>query len=505
MSFDEFNSLPDKYKGLSQSIKVRKFFSSNKNPGRVKANQSNIYAILPDGSIEDTLFFGAKSISQAKLGTVIYIPALSTPSDTFKTSGPSPFRNVISFLLKKVVEKSQGYADLGKAFEMLNSEATGEAGFLSQLTNPMNTALSRWGISMKLDVKPVTPEEIVKNQISHAFQDNNFEGDMSIDRFGHGFQRSVIYELIRLAPKFEEVKSSEKKSFAPDFTLILFEEPEAFLHPNQQENMALSLRKLGAEPNQQVLITTHSPIFVGKAANDLKNIIRLHRQGGVSKVFQPSEEKLTEILTGAVKLRDALHAFVNNPTVDEPKKKNARHLIANFPDEEVAGQEDSFRFQLWLDGERASAFFADKVVICEGASEKALFNYLLENDWADLRKDSVFVLEALGKYNFPRYLLLFEAFGIPHGVLLDGDDNKNEHEAINQLIHSLCGEHRIGIHQFDKDLEAFLGTAKPHASRDDKKPIEILKALSGQDVDPVKLLELRSIFAAVCKIDVDGC
>ncbi|MGB5018283.1 MAG: hypothetical protein WBO66_00985, partial [Candidatus Moraniibacteriota bacterium] len=50
-----------------------------------------------------------------------------------------------------------------------------------------------------------------------------------LDRFGHGFQRSVIYELIRIAPNFQDEKEAKKKEFDPNFTLLLFEEPEAFL------------------------------------------------------------------------------------------------------------------------------------------------------------------------------------------------------------------------------------------------------------------------------------
>ncbi|AIB12265.1 hypothetical protein ABAZ39_09685 [Azospirillum argentinense] len=497
----EYDSLPDKYKGGHHHLKVRKYLRSDEHPTRVKAKQSNLYAHLPDGTIEESLFFGARSISQAKLGDVIYVPVLSTPTETLKVSGASPFRNIVSFLLKKVVEKSESYADLGKAFEKLNNEAKGEAGFLSQLTTPMNNALGKWGVSMVLDVKPVTPEDIVKNQIAHAFRDHSFDGDLSIDKFGHGFQRSVIYELIRLAPSLQESKQAEKKVFDPAYTLILFEEPEAFLHPNQQENMAFSLRQLGKEPDQQVLLTTHSPIFAGKAASDLKQIIRLCRSGGVSKVHQISENDLNELLTGGKKLIDALDAFVKDPNVDEGKKKKARNLVAAFPTEEVAAQEDCFRYQLWLDSERASAFFAEKVVICEGASEKALFNYLLENQWSDLRRGSVFVLDALGKYNFHRFIMLFEAFGIPHAVFLDGDANRNEHEAINNLVHSLCGSHRLGIFQFPDDLEGFLGTTKPGGDRGDKKPIEILKALADNTIDTVKLLALRTVFATTCCIE----
>ena len=106
------------------------------------------------------------------------------------------------------------------------------------------------------------------------------------DRFGHGFQRSVIYELIRIAPSFKEEKETKKKEFNPDFTLLLFEEPEAFLHPNQQENMAFHLRRLGQEAEQQVIVTSHSPVFVGKTSDEICQICKIQKTDGVSKLYQ---------------------------------------------------------------------------------------------------------------------------------------------------------------------------------------------------------------------------
>lgn len=364
----------------------------------------------------------------------------------------------------------------------------------------MNAALEQWGVSLMLDMMPVTPEDLVKNQIEHSFRDHTISGDLPIDRFGHGFQRAVIYELIRLAPRFREKKAPPKKEFNPAFTLILFEEPEAFLHPQQQENMAASLRCIGAELGQQVVITTHSPVFVSKSASDLKQIARLTREEGITTVHQPSEVDLDGILTGGQKLHDALTAFVNDPGIPEAKKGQARKLIAAPPADEIAAQEDGFRFQLWLDGERAAAFFAKKVVICEGASEKALFKYLLDNQWADLKTEGVFILDALGKYNFVRYLLLFNAFGIRHSVLMDSDSDSNEHAAINALVHSLCGKHTLCTHQFEYDLEEFLGTTKPSKARGDRKPIEILKAVTNGGVSAATLTELKSIFVKLCSV-----
>ncbi len=281
---NEWESLADKYKQgvIDQVIVLKRYFKGDK----AKPKQSNIYAVV-NGSEENDLFYGAKNISTAKCGGVIYIPALTTPGEQMKMTGPSPLRNMLNFMLKKVVTKSSAYNQLGQAFETLNSEAKQKDGFLSEIAQPINTALDQWNVKIDLSVNPISPEEISKSLIKYAFVDMLL-GDTAfdLDRFGHGFQRSVIYELIRIAPHFKDDKETKKKEFSPDFTLLLFEEPEAFLHPSQQENMAYHLRRLGKESAQQIIITSHSPVFIGKSGDELCQICRIQKIDGVSKVYQ---------------------------------------------------------------------------------------------------------------------------------------------------------------------------------------------------------------------------
>lgn len=494
----EEEGLPDKYRHPDRILRVRKFLKG----AVVKTTQSNIYAYLPDGTLETTLFFGAKNISQAKLGSVVYVPALSVPNDHLKMSGPSPLRDILSFILKRMVSTSPAYTRLQEAFTELNEEASAKEGMLTDLVGPMNKAISDWGISLALDVRTMSPDDLAKSLIQHSFNDSAFgeKSNLPIERFGHGFQRTFIYELIRLAPSFKEPPSeANKKEFNPDLSLILFEEPEAFLHPDQQINMALSLRHLSREAGQQVLITTHSPIFVGKSSDDLCQIVRIAKLNGISEVHQLTREQLSALFGEGRRLAVALTEFVNDNSVPENKKGSANRLLQNMPTAEIAEAEERFRYQLWLDGDRAGIFFASKVVICEGASERALFNYLLENDWFDLRPERISVLDALGKFNIHRYLALLDAFAIPHSVVMDGDNGDAHHAAINALIENMCGKHALcEPFQFPSDLEGFLGLPKPPGHRNDRKPVEILKAISNNAIDASKLEALKAEFKRVC-------
>lgn len=75
----------------------------------------------------------------------------------------------------------------------------------------------------------------------------------------------------------------------------------------------------------------------------------------------------------------------------------------------------------WLENQRMSLFFADTVLLVEGATERVLFEYLTDKspDWACFREKEICIVEILGKYNFHRYMLLLDAYEIKHGVLFD--------------------------------------------------------------------------------------
>jgi len=140
---DEYNNLKDEYRSLGNILKVRKYLKSDDRE-RVKANQSNIYG-YENGILSKSLFYGAKNISEAKLGTVIYIPEVSKTDETLKLSGPSPLRDVITFVMKKVVKTSDSFGNLTNAFEEFNSkfkEEESKDGFsLSKLREEINDNL----------------------------------------------------------------------------------------------------------------------------------------------------------------------------------------------------------------------------------------------------------------------------------------------------------------------------------------------------------------------------
>jgi Predicted ATP-dependent endonuclease of the OLD family len=492
LSDEEFSNLKDEYKNPSNILKVRKYLKSE-DKNRVKANQSNIYG-YENGIISENLFYGAKNISQAKLGSVIYIPEVTKTDETLKLSGPSPLRNIISFVMKKVVKTSESFESLNKAFEEFNSKFKEEAskdGFsLSKLRKEINDSLKEWEVEFNLNINPVRPEDIIKNLVSYYAIDKNLDKEIDVKYLGQGLQRHLIYTLLKLSSQYTEKKTYEKKEFSPELTLILFEEPEAFLHPGQQEFLNTSLKSLSSEEGQQIIVTTHSPIFVSKNIEDITALIKLKRDNGITQVFQVSESTLKIIIKQNNELAQLLKSKLNDSSVDQPTKKGIRRIMGNT-DDDTRMEEEAIRYLLWLDSERCSSFFADIVLICEGATEKTFIDYLIKNEWSDLREKRIYILDVMGKFNIHRYMNLFKELGIYHSVLADKDENNNVHKFINQFVEEQKNEFTKSIDFFDKDIESFLGISTPPSNRRDKRPLNVMWHYSKGKISGDKINSLK--------------
>jgi len=497
---EEQANLKNEYKSADNILKVRKFLKSD-DKERVKANQSNIFG-YENGVLSSNLFYGAKNISESKIGNVIYIPELSKVDDSLKMSGPSPLRDMINFVITKIAKKSASFSKLENDFEEFNSVFKTEdtEGFSVQnLEQDINNEIKEWNIQFGLKVNPLQPNDIVKNLVSHFIKDgflNNEE--VKIDSFGQGLQRHLIYALIKLSTKYNDDIKKEKKEFSPDFTFILFEEPEAFLHPSQQEKMNTSLQLLAKDEEQQILITTHSPIFVSKNTDNIPSLIRVKRDGE-SQIFQLHKEQVETLLDQNTGMHQMFLNKLKDTSIDEQLKKKIRDKkLANETDDlEIKLKEESFKYFLWIDGERASSFFAKHVLICEGATEKIFLDYLTDTIWTEFKDKHIYILDALGKFNIHRYMNLFGFLGIEHSVLMDKDNDADIHKDINAFIESKKNKYTKQIKCFDEDIEGFLGIDKP--SRRDQKPLNIIYKYNQKEIAEDKINALKTLFEDLFK------
>lgn len=473
-SSSEFVTLKEEYRLSNGTFRVRKYLQSMEvdNEGKSK---TGIYAYV-GGNLSNTRFYGAKNIQQGKLGEIIYIPAVSKLDDHTKLTGPSALRDLVNAVLKKIIGSSIAYTKLKTAFDefetVIKTETTEDGQSLQRLESEITDEINSWGTSFKFSVNPVSPEELIKSLIGHGVQDHALDKFQETKCYGQGFQRHLIFTLIRLSARYKSSPVATR-DFSPRMTWILFEEPEAFLHPSQIDVLDESLDNIILDEGNQVLITTHSPRFVSRNISDLPSLIRLCKTTAESSIKQISREVLDLILS------------TNQQDLNEWEAAG----IPFHPDD-LQVEMESVKYALWLNPHRCSAFFANKILLVEGATEAALIGFMLEEGLICNSTGGIFVFDSIGKYNIHRFMNLFGELGIPHAVLYDHDCGKATSSPVEGTIYSSANAFTLAIDNFGQDLETFLGI--PSAGRSDRKPQHVMYYLKQGKIAENKLNSLAS-------------
>jgi putative ATP-dependent endonuclease of OLD family len=176
-----------------------------------------------------------------------------------------------------------------------------------------------------------------------------------------------------------EVRNPESVASPPSY-ILMFEEPELFLHPKAQHILFDALRVFALE--HQVLVTTHSPMFLGPGATD-------------------SFVKLRKVTDSAI----ASKPFTKVQTVD------------------VSMLSAKDQFQIICFENNNAAFFASTVVLVEGDSDYLLMPHIAKtlNPLWDVSRTPVLFVRISGKGNIRRYREFFKNFDVRVPVIADLD------------------------------------------------------------------------------------
>ena len=463
----EYEVIDKKYQNAEKTLSLRKNLITDKT-----------HAIKEDGTLHDEQFYGAKGVSEGKIGKIVFIPSVSKTEDILKTTGVSPFRNIINYIICDIIEKSPEFekinSQLGSLKETLLDNKNRSGDSIATIQQRIKKELNSWeNIDFQISMNHITSDMILKNLVSPVLIDQNISSEVDFDKFGQGFQRGLIASLIKIDSEIRQNKKNEesgdktRKVYSPDFTLILFEEPEAFLHFTQEEKMNKNLSILSREEDRQVLISTHSNFFTSRNIEDLTNIIKIEKEDSTT-ISQLTKDELSDLLD-------------NN--------KSLSKVLVKEPTYEV--NSESLRYFLWLNQDRTSLFFAKKILLVEGSTEKMFFDYLLNDEWDDIKPEGLCVIDTNGKHNTVRFINLLNKFKIKHFVLFDKDDNKTKngvnHKILNEYIFEniqtpLCLNHDT----FEKDIEDFLGI-----TTENDKPLNILYKYKTDEITKEKLFSLK--------------
>jgi len=412
--------------------------------GQIKFIENNPGAVPFSYELEETNFLGLKSVAKGIFGDIYFIPAVKDATDDFTTKEASAFGKLYAAIIEAMSATNPDWKDtkdkLSSLFGTLNrrdaegAENPNRPAELVQFERSLSDELASWRAEIDVEVLPPNIDDVFRAN-TQVWIDDGMRTD--IRRKGHGLQRALTFALIKVISdrlKKERAKAADDVNTVRSVsasTYFVLEEPELYLHPQAQRALFDTLVTL-SESKNQVILCTHASA-----------LIDVERYKSICIVRKDNEARGTEICQCSDDI------FVGD------------------------GKKD-FNLSYWINPDRSELFFAKRVVLVEGPTDKTCIP-LIAKRMGVFRYDYTLV-DCGSKDNIPLYAHLLNKFRIPYVAVYDIDHQAHkQQDAINSADNStalveaaLDGTLAFSV-VFTNDIEEELGMSagqksKPYAA-----------------------------------------
>ncbi len=242
------------------------------------------------------------------------------------------------------------------------------------------------GVALRPDLQSL--EEWLIQQLQTAFAADAGGPLTPLDRMGQGWQSLVRIAALEVMCQYpDEVREK---------VVLLFEEPETYLHPHLRRKLRCVLDTLAAK-GWTVVCATHAPEFVSFTVP--RSVVRLWR-------------KDDEVIAGVVDTAAVSHAARFQEKLDE----HGNHEM----------------------------LFGNRAILCEGKDDEYAAKAYLRKSHVDVDGRSVTVLEVGGIQNLPEYARMARELKIPWCAITDEDAEprgaiKPATKAVREKLATLAG------------------------------------------------------------------
>lgn len=233
-------------------------------------------------------------------------------------------------------------------------------------------------------------EAVIRNNIRYLYKQDEIDLPESYNGLGYS---NLIYMILEMASFIEKHKNAKEERIS-EFLVIMIEEPEAHMHPQMQQvfikqisNLLLNAKRSGI--TVQLIITSHSSHVISEAGIDL------------NKGF------------------NRLRYFT---------KTGNYVAVKDFNSLEIGNDKNTFRFlKQYLNLHKSDLFFADKVIMIEGVTERLLIPQMIAKVAPSLHSEYITVLEVGGAYTH-KFQEILEFIEVKTLLITDLDSVHHETE-----------------------------------------------------------------------------
>lgn len=411
---------------------------------QTKYIEQNAGTVAFNFEVEETNFLGLKSVAKGIFGDIYFIPAVKDATDDFSSKEASAFGKLYSNIIESMSANNPDWKDtkaklssLFGTLNRLNDDGENNPNRPKELVDfekALSSELEAWGAEIDVEVIPPNIDDVFRTN-TQVWINDGVRTD--IRRKGHGLQRALTFALIKV---ISDNLKAERSRAAPEqistrtasaSTYFILEEPELYLHPQAQRALFESLVAL-SESKNQVVLCTHASALIDVERYKSICIVKKDSDAIGTQICQCTDD----IFTG-------------------DKKKD-------------------FNLSYWINPDRSELFFAKRVLLVEGPTDKTLIP-LLAKQLGVFRFDYTLV-DCGSKDNIPLYCQLLNKFKIPYVAVYDKDHQASKKpdgiasadkstEQIKAAIENGIGTSIVFINDIEEEVGILAGEkSKPYVA-----------------------------------------
>lgn len=307
---------------------------------------------------------------------------------------------------KDRVEKLKGFFEEIKS-TFLEVEAFNV--FSQNMSSISSTVLSNMAHALAFDFSAYDPSNYFKTL--RVYPTENGE-TRAYEELGTGQQQILALSFAH----------AYAKSFLGQGLLFILDEPESHLHPLAQKWLAKKMFKM-SEDGLQIIITSHSPHFIDLNYIEGINLIRKN-----SETTYNINQNATSLYSHCIKTGSNSLKTKEETIIPFYANNSTSHIL--------------------------SGFFANKIILVEGATEELAIPIYFERLGFDPTEFGIEIIGVGGKGNLAKWWRLFSLYQIPTFICFDNDFKDDDAKGFKRKDALKA----IGIR--DEELETILSIDK---------------------------------------------
>lgn len=400
LELDEFDFEKDSIRNKAENLKTwlknskflkirREITPSEWRNWKISFEKAENFTLNPNSNLwekKNYWWIGLDTVFQASLPKPIFIQAMPTEAEVEKI-----INTILSEKAERLLKDTERkeLKDAQQKIKELQDKIYNPKS-IEKYKQEVNSHFQKLFPENKIELEEKDKFVWSENKLWRSFSiqfeklDWKWEKDTSIptgySKIWHWAIRTAIFSLLLMKDIAEEF---ERQPNRKDY-IVLFEEPELFLHPKLMKELRTLIYKVSEDDYPyQILCASHSPQMID-ISKPKSSLIRLAKYWDSTTLYQVNESFLLE--SSNTKSKDGL-------------KEELYEIL---------------RFNPFI----CESFYADEVILIEWPTEEIILRWYISEKWSS--KD-IFIVNCWTVNNIPFYQRIFSKFSIKYHIICDTD------------------------------------------------------------------------------------